>query len=355
MKNTIKKIFCLLLCISVIFSFCSCSGNNLFNKKQRFQSSFLDLFDTASTVIAYDSSEKKFDEHYKQFKDMLGEYDKLYDIYKSYDGVTNLYTVNKEAKDGPVRVDKRIIDMLEFGKYAYEISGGKTNICFGSVLKLWHDCRTVAEDNPENAQIPDKQELIEAAKHTDINDLVIDKENSTVYFSDPELQLDVGAIAKGYAVEEVCKWAEKNLWTSAAISIGGNVTTIGFKNDDGSTLWNIGIENPDSEADDYLENVAISNLSVVTSGDYQRYYTVDGEKYCHIVSPETLYPAQFMSAVSVICEDSALGDALSTTLFNMTIEDGKRLIDSMDNVEAVWVDKSFNKVYSNGFEQYIMK
>lgn len=352
MKNTIKKIFCLLLCIAVIFVFSSCNG---FNKKQRFQTSFLDLFDTASTIIAYDDSQKKFDEHYQQFHDKLEEYDRLYDIYKSYDGITNLYTVNQEAKNGPVKVDKKIIDMLEYGKYAYEISGGKTNICFGSVLRLWHDCREAAENNPENAKLPDSQELIEASKHTDINALVIDKENSTVYFSDPELQLDVGAIAKGYAVEQVCKWAEENLWTSAAISIGGNVTTIGYKNDDGETLWNIGIENPDSEADDYLENVGISNLSVVTSGDYQRYYTVDGEKYCHIINPETLYPAQFMSAVSVICEDSALGDALSTTLFNMTIEDGKRLIDSMDNVEAVWVDRDFNKVYSTGFEQYIMK
>lgn len=339
----------------MIFVFSSCSGENSLNKKQRFQTSFLDLFDTASTIIAYDNSQEDFDRHYKQFHDMLEEYDKLYDIYKSYDGINNLYTVNQKAKDGPVRVDKRIIDMLEYGKYAYDLSGGKTNICFGSVLKLWHNSREAAENEPENATLPDSNELKNAAKHTDINDLIIDKENSTVYFADPNLQLDVGAVAKGYAVQEVCKWAEENLWTSAAISIGGNVTAIGFKNDDGSTLWNIGIENPDIEAEDYLANVKISNLSVVTSGDYQRYYTVDGKKYCHIINPETLYPAEYLSAVSVICEDSALGDALSTTLFNMNIDDGKRLVESLNNVEAVWVDKNYNKVFSTGFEQYIMK
>lgn len=353
MNNVFKKSFSIILCILTLLLSTSCSGSSLLNKKQRFQSSFLDLFDTASTIIAYDSSETAFDEHYNQFHDKLEEYDRLYDIYNSYDSITNLYTVNRKAKDGPIKVDKRIIDLLEYGKYVYELSGGKTNICYGTVLKLWHDCREEAKSNPKSAKLPDSDALKNAAEHTDINSLVIDKENSTVYFTDPELQLDVGAVAKGYAVQKVCEWAQENLWSSAAISIGGNVCTFGYKNDDGETKWNIGIENPDTDANDYLENVSISGLSVVTSGNYQRYYTVDGKKYCHIINTDTLFPAEFVSAVSVICSDSALGDALSTTLFNMTIEDGKRLIDSMKDVEAIWVDNDYNKVYSAGFEQYI--
>ncbi len=346
-----KKTICLLLAaITVLLSLTACSG---FGAKQRFSSSFLDLFDTASTVIAYDDSQEAFDEHLQQFHDKLEEYDRLYDIYNSYDGVTNLYTLNKQAKDGPVEVDSRIIDLLEYCKYVYELSDGKTNACFGSVLKLWHYSRENAINNPETASIPDMSELEEANTHTSFDSLVIDKENSTVYFSDPELQLDVGAVAKGYAVGEVTKWAQENLWSSAAISIGGNVSTFGYKNDDGKTLWNIGIENPDSEADDYLVNVNITDLCVVTSGDYQRYFTVDGQKYCHIIDPDTLMPARYMSAVSVICSDSALGDALSTTLFNMSVEDGTELVESMDGVEAVWVDTDYNTSFSSGFSQYI--
>lgn len=350
MKNTFKNFLCIILSAAALINCCACG---VFGGLQRYQKSFLDLFDTASTIVAYDSSEEDFNNHYQQFHDALEEYDRLYDIYSSYDGVTNLYTVNKEAANAPVKVDKKIIDLLEYGKYAYEISAGKTNICFGSVLRLWHACRETAQDNPDNAVLPKEEELTAAAKHTDINSLVIDRENSTVYFTDPELQLDVGAIAKGYAVQQVCEWAQGNLWSSAAISIGGNVYTFGYKNDDGKTLWNIGIENPDSTADDYLLNVDITGLSVVTSGDYQRYFTVDGKRYCHIINPDTLCPAEFVSQVTVICADSALGDALSTTLFNMTIEDGKRLIDDMPDVEAVWVDKDYNIVYSEGFEQYI--
>lgn len=345
-----KKFFCVLLSAAMILSLAACSS---FNKKARYSSSFLDLFDTASTVIAYDESQAAFDEHFKQFYDRLAEYDRFYDIYSSYDGINNLNTVNKKAGIAPVKVDVKIIDLLEYCKEVYNISEGRTNICFGSVLRLWHNSRTASIDEPDKAYIPDMDELQRANEHTSIDSLVIDRENSTVYFSDPELQLDVGSVAKGYAVKEVTQWAKDNLWESAAISIGGNVSTFGFKNDDGRTLWNIGIENPDLDAADYLLNVQITDLSVVTSGDYQRYYTVDGKKYCHIINPATLMPSEYVSSVSVICSDSSLGDALSTTLFNMPVDEGMALVESMEGVEAVWVDKSYTNTFSSGFEQYI--
>lgn len=345
-----KKILSALLALLLAFSFASCGTAN---KKEKYTSSFLDLFDTASTIIAYDDSQEAFDEHMEQFHNRLEEYDKLYDIYNSYDGLANLYAVNQQAKDGPVKVDERIIDLLEYCKYVYALSEGKTNACFGSVLRLWHYSRDNASNNPDTAALPDMTELKKAAEHISFDSLVIDKEKSTVYFSDPELKLDVGAIAKGYAVREITNWAKENLWTAAAISIGGNVSTFGFKNNDGKTLWNIGIENPDTSSNDYLLNVKITDLSVVTSGDYQRYFVVDGKKYCHIINPDTLMPAEYVSSVSVICNDSALGDALSTTLFNMPIDDGKKLVESLDGVEAVWVDKEYNKSFSSGFEEYI--
>lgn len=347
-----KKIFCVILSLVIPFVCCSCSfmGNN---KTSRYQSGFLDLFDTYSTVIAYDVSESAFDEHFEQFHDKLEEYDRLYSIYDSYDDIVNLYTLNQTAMKAPVKVDGRIIDLLEYCKYVYDLSRGKTNACFGSVLDLWHQSRSAAEDNPDSASLPDMGKLEQASHHTDFDSLVVDRENSTVYFRDPDLKLDVGAIAKGYAVREVTHWAKENLWSSAAISIGGNISVFGFKNNDGKTPWNIGIENPDTESSEYLVELKITDLSVVTSGDYQRYFTVDGKKYCHIINPDTLMPAEYCTSVSVICEDSALGDALSTTLFNMPIEEGVEMVENMGNVEAVWVDKDYNKTFSSGFEQYI--
>lgn len=345
-----KKVFSVVLSFAIMLSFCSCSS---ISKKERFTKSFLDLFDTASTVIAYDDSAEKFEDSFNRFYTALEEYDHLYSIYNSYEGVVNLKYVNENAMNEPVEVDQKIIDLLKFGKDVYSISGGKTNICFGAVLRLWHEAREYSNDNPADARIPEMADLIEANKHTNIDDLIIDDEKNTVYFTDPDLRLDVGSIAKGYAVNEVCKMAEKELWSSAAISIGGNVYTFGYKNDDGKTLWNIGIENPQPDAEDYLTNVKITELSVVTSGDYQRYFTVNGEKYCHIIDPDTLMPSNFVSSVSVICQDSAMGDALSTTLFSMPIDEGVKMVNGMDGVEAVWVDKDYNVTYSESFQQYI--
>lgn len=347
-----KKIISILLAVVMMVCLSSCSTKT---NSERFTASFLDLFDTASTIIAYDVSQESFDEHYQQFYNELEIYDHLYDIYKNYDGVTNLYNVNKLASKEPVKVDEKIIDLLEYGKEVYSLSGGKTNICFGPVLELWHNERTIASDNPLEAKLPNKDELKSASQHTNIDDLIIDKQASTVYFKDADMRLDVGAIAKGYAVQRISEWAKQNLWQSAAISIGGNVSTFGYKNNDGKTKWTIGIENPDVSVGDYLLKVKITDVCVVTSGDYQRYYTVDGKKYCHIINPDTLMPSEYVASVSVLCDDSALGDALSTTLFNMSIPDGKKLVESMDNVEAVWVDKGYNKTFSSGFGDYIEK
>lgn len=346
-----KKLLCCLTAFALIFVCSSCAKPG---KPQRFSSTFFDLFDTVSTVTAYDADQASFDTHSDQLHQRLEEYHKLYDIYNSYDGLANINTLNNEAGKAPVAVDERIIDLLSFGKEVYELSGGKTNICFGAVLSIWHRYREQGENDPAAAKLPDMAELEAAAEHTDINDLIIDRENSTVFFADPQLKLDVGAIAKGYAVSQVSKWARENLWSSALVNIGGNVCTFGYKESDGETPWNIGIENPDQNADGYLEIVQLADLSIVTSGDYQRYYTVNGKRYCHIIDPDTLMPAEYVSAVTVICDDSALGDALSTSLFNMPIEQGMTLVEDTPGVEAIWADKEYNKYYSSGFESYII-
>ena len=337
-----KKLISIALILVLSAVCCSC-GVPL---NSRYSKSFSELFDTVSTIIAYDSSESAFNGHYEAFYGRLEEYHKLFDIYNEYEGINNLKTLNDKAKDAPVEVDGRIISLLEYGKEVYELSGGKTNICFGSVLSLWH----IAQ---ETKTLPDEQKLREAAKHTDINDLIIDKENKTVFFKDKKLKLDVGAIAKGWTAKEICDWAKENLWDGAMLSLGGNVCTYGFKNNDGSTKWNVEIESPNNKDKNGVAIVSVHDMSVVTSGDYQRFFEKDGKRYCHIINTETLYPSEYVSGVSVICRDSALADALSTTLFNMTVEEGKALIEKTDGTEAVWVDKSYNAEYSSGFNNYL--
>ena len=340
-----KKLISILLILVLSAVCCSC-GIPLNN--QRFSRSFADLFDTVSSITAYDTSESDFEKHYELLYSRLEEYHRLYDIYDEYDGINNLKTLNDKAAQAPIRVDERITDLLEYGKEVYTLSGGKTNICFGAVTSLWHDAQ-------KTKQLPDEEKLREAAEHCDIDSLIIDRENSTVFFADKKLKLDVGAIAKGYAAREICEYAKESLWDSAMLSLGGNICTYGFKNNDGKSQWNVQIENPQQASEEGIAIVQINDMSVVTSGDYQRYFELDGKRYCHIINPDTLYPSEYMASVSVICANSALADALSTTLFNMSIDEGKALIEKTDGADAVWVDKEYNTVYSSGFEGYVEK
>lgn len=341
-----KKLLSYILVICTAFSFSACAA---FKTQDKYTDTVLDLFDTVISVTAYDDSEKSFKEHFDAFYDMLGEYNRLYDIYNSYDGVNNIKSINDAAGKKAVKVDKKIIDLLLFGKEIYEISGGRTNICLGSVLSVWHEYRTRGIDNPPEASLPPEKELQEAAKHTDIDMLIIDKNESTVYLKDSKMSIDIGAIAKGYAAQRVYEYAKSNLWSSAVLNLGGNVIAYGEKPD--GTGWNIGIENPDGG--DYSQMLEISGESVVTSGDYQRYYEVGGKRYCHIINPDTLMPAEYCKAVTVICDDSGMADALSTTLFNMEPEKAIEMINNTNGAEALITDNNNKKLYSKNFEKYI--
>lgn len=345
-----KKICALLLLPCLLLGASGCAA---LNGKTKYTKTYYDLFDTVTVVSAYDESQKSFDAHCEEVYRLLADYNRLYDIYNEYDGLTNLCTVNRLAGKQEVTVDSEIINLLSFGREVYDMSGGRTNICLGSVLTIWHKCREDARFfNPDDAKLPTMRELKAAGAHTDINDLVIDAKKSTVSFKDSELKLDVGAVAKGYAVEQVCREIEGRIWDSAVISVGGNVRTFGYKNDDGVSPFNIAVESPEGGNEGYLTAVKVNNRAVVTSGDYQRYYTVDGKKYCHIINPDTLMPAEFMQEVSVICDDSAMADAYSTTLFNMPIDEGVKLVNSLDGVEAVWLDCNGKVTRSNNYKDF---
>ncbi|MBQ3133801.1 MAG: FAD:protein FMN transferase [Clostridia bacterium] len=318
----------------------------------RYSRTTVDTFDTVVQLIAYDVDEQSFAQKADSLEAAWQEYDRLYDIYNEYEGLNNLCTVNRQAGIAPVKVDARILDLLAFGKEVYTLSGGKVNIAAGAVLKLWHDARTAGLASPATAVLPDSAALKEAAKHTDIEDMILDREAGTVYLKDAAMSLDVGAIAKGYATEQICRQAE-TLWESAAVSAGGNVRTIGVRGD--GSPWQIAVENPDQTAEQpTVATVQLEGESLVTSGDYQRYYTVGGVPYHHIIDPVTLAPAAYVHETSVLCDDSGLADALSTALFLMPVEDGKKLVDSLDGVEALWVTMDHQITMTDGFESRLV-
>lgn len=310
----------------------------------------MDYFDTVISITGFENSREDFDKIANEMLQQLGEYHRLYTIYHRFDGLENMCTVN-ELVDGvhrTVTVDRRIIDLLLYAKEMHKKTGGIMNIAMGNVLSLWHDYRTIGSDNPLEASLPPMDKLTAAAEHSNIDDLIIDEDNNTVFISDPLMTLDVGAVAKGFAVEQVALLFEQKGVTGYVLNVGGNVRALGGKAD--GTDWKVGIENPDGG--DYLSYINISGQAVVTSGSYQRFYYVDGKPYHHIIDPDTLMPAEGYLSVSIICGHSGLGDALSTALFCLPQKDGLALIESVEGAEAMWVAENGDITCSPGWSNY---
>lgn len=311
----------------------------------------MDYFDTVITVVGFENTKEEFDAVADEIFSELGEYHRLYTIYHRFNGTENLCTINElvNGSHRTVTVDKKIIDMLLFSRKMHSLTDGMVNIAMGSVLSLWHDYRTIGADDPKNASLPPKESLEKAALHTDIGNMLIDEENCSVTLIDPQMKLDVGAIAKGYATECVARSLEQKGITGYVLNVGGNVRTIGCKPD--GAPWTVALENPNGE--DYLEYLSLNGQSVVTSGSYQRFYYVNGKPYHHIIHPDTLMPAEGFLSVSVVCNDSGFGDALSTALFCMTKEKGLALIESLPDTEAMWISDDGEKTVSSGWEKYV--
>lgn len=321
---------------------------------EQYRKNYLDAFDTVTTMIGYGKSQEDVAAKTDILMDELKRYHKLYDIYNSYEGINNLKTINENAGISPVVVDKEIIDLLKFSIDLYDKTNGQTNIALGKVLRIWHNYRNYGIDNPSEATLPSMDELEEAAKHCNIQDIIIDEEASTVYLNDPDMSLDVGSIGKGYAVQKVSEYARELGYNHMVISVGGNISIIGPKADE--SIWKFGVQNPDLEsAQASIASVNLVDTCLVTSGDYQRYYTVDGIDYCHIIDPDTLMPADYCKSVTVITPDSGEADALSTALFCMTVDEGIELINSIPNAEAMWVHEDGSITYSANFESYLAK
>ena len=302
--------------------------------RYKYSADFFDVFDTYTTVVGYAGSQEEFDSYVELIHGEMLRLHRLYDIYSDYPGITNLKTVNDSAGLAPVAVDAAIIDLLELAERAYEETGGAVNVAMGPVLRVWHEYREAGLADPEGARLPDMAELRAAAEHMAIENLIVDREAGTVLLREAGMSLDVGALAKGYAAQLAADRAREAGFTSFVLSAGGNVCAVGTPAD-GRDSWSVGIQSPDS-AQDLLDTVYISDMSVVSSGDYQRYYTVEEVDYHHIIDPETLLPARRARAVTVLHPDSGQADLLSTAAYILPLEEAMALVEA-HSAEGIWL------------------
>lgn len=347
----LKKLVLSLLSLSMMMIMTGCS------KKYELMSHYITgPFDTITTYMSYVSSEDEFNEQCDYIEEQLNYYDQLFDKYNTYNGMNNLKTINDNAGKKAIEVDQALIDLLNLSIERNRKISSKVNIAFGSVINIWHDYREEAESHDGVGTVPSDEELEKANQHTSIDSIEIDEKKKTVYINDALASIDVGATAKGYAIELIKDGLIEMDVDNFLLSGGGNVASHGqrkiqkegeFYLDDCADKFCVGIESPQdgnyaASADDPdSENEAVlvvQGESIVTSGDYQRFYQdVNGVRYHHLIDPETLYPAVHFRSVSIITEDSGLADFLSSAVFLMEYEEGLKLVNSLDGVEAIWL------------------
>lgn len=342
MRN-MKRIVALALMLVMMLGMTGCAQASA----QKYTISFFDAFDTITSIIGYAESQEVFDRVMNEAREMFRRYHRVYDGYNDYDGVYNLHYVNAHAAQGPVKAEKELIDLLLWVRDVQPTVNNRVNVALGSVLLVWHNYREAG------VAVPPMEELEKANQHVNFDHVVIDEANGTIHFTDPGVRLDVGAVAKGYAVECVAKWLLTSEVPSFIISAGGNVRC-GEKPLDGRARWGVSIQNPDGMNGEYLDVLYLKETSIVTSGDYQRYYTVDGQRYHHIIDPDTLYPCSNMRSVTIVTEDSGYADALSTSVFLMPYEEGRQFVESLDGVEAFWVLMDGTIQYTDGLRNVLL-
>ena len=332
-KNILKNIVFSLLLIFSLTILIGCSNNN---KVVDPLSESEMLMGTVVTVSLYDKQDQEIlDKVFSKVKE-------LESILSINEAGTLVDKINEEAGINPVKVDDDTYTIIKKGIEYSELSNGLFDITVGPIVKLW------SIGLPE-AKVPTQAEIDEKLPLIGYNDIELNDEDKTVYLKRKGMIIDLGGIAKGYTADVISNILTEEGVKSAIIDLGGNIFAHGKKvnGDD----WRIGIQDPYSDRGDKVGVITVSNKSVVTSGIYERYIEKDGIKYHHILSPLTGYPYENeIAGITIVSDKSVDGDALSTSVFAMGVEEGMNFVNSIDGIDAIFVTKD-NKVYiTNGLK-----
>lgn len=317
-----KKISLLLV---LILSFLSITGCG----QQESMASISDTqfkFNTVMTITIYGYTDTAI------FNDIWAEFDRMEQSFSANIETSDISRFNDTKSTEPIPLPRDIINMLERALPFAEKSQGKFDPTIEPVVKLW----AISTDTPRK---PSQGELDEALKHVGYEQLTLDVANGTLAKKDPNVRIDLGAIAKGYSADVIAGFLKEKGIERAILNLGGNIFAVGEKAKD--TPWNVGVQNPFEPSGDVLATIKVVNKSVVTSGTYERFFEQDGVKYHHILSPYDGYPINNeIIGVSIISDRSVDGDILSTTTFSLGLEKGRALIDNLDNVAAIFITQN---------------
>ena len=309
-------LFCLILASLCLFSLTDCQRNAAETTRTGF------YLNTVVSITLYDRPGE--DPLFDEAMSLIGEYDSL--LSKTAEG-SDIYRIN-HADGSPVEVDARTAELLSIALSYASLSDGLVDPTIGTLSDLWNFGDT------NEGIVPSREDIEEALSHIDYTKVKLS--GNTVTLLDPKARLDLGFIAKGYIADKLKEFLTKNGVENGIINLGGNVLTIGTK-PDGSD-YHIGVQKPFAETGTALTTLTVRDRSLVSSGNYERYFEKDGTLYHHILSTRDGYPVNSgLNGVTIISENSVDGDALSTLCFILGYEKGRKLIDSLPDTEAVFI------------------
>jgi thiamine biosynthesis lipoprotein len=261
--------------------------------------------------------------------------------------VSGVVAINRKAGLEPVHIRADLIGLLETALYYAELSDGSFDPTIGPLVRLWGI-------GTDYERVPGEEEIAEALKLVNWRDLIIDRESGTAFLRREGMAIDLGAIAKGYAGDEALRIAQEDKVKRAVIDLGGNIITLGEREQKGKIVrpWRIGIQNPLLGRGSYIGVVPVTDMSVVTSGVYERHFESGGKRYHHILCTTNGYPVENgLLSATIVTRSSTAADALSTVVFTLGFEGGKAVIDSIPGAEAIFVFNDRSVKITAGLEE----
>lgn len=325
MKRRVNKIISLFLVLICLISLTSCSKQDRLYSKDAF------LMGTIINLKYYGKNGEK------ALEESINIIDNIENSMSLTLKDSDINKINKEAHKRSIELNEDMYNVIERALYYSKLSDGSLDISVRAVDKLW-------AIGTENERVPDKSEIKNNLKYVGYKNIELHKDNKSISFKKDNMEIDLGAIAKGYTADVLVEILKKHKIERALINLGGNLYVYGGK-ENGDSL-NIGIQDPKKDKGEYFATLKVKNKSVVTSGNYERYFEKDGKRYHHIIDPKTGYPAENgLISTTIISDKSMDGDALSTATYVLGLEKSMKLINSLENVEAVFVT-SDKKVYT---------
>ncbi len=291
------------------------------------------LLGTVVEIQVRNSDENKAEDAIKK---AFAEVKRIDDLFTTYNEASPVWKINN-SYDSIISVDSEIYSLIILCDSITKLSKGSFDVSLDNLTKAWG----FYTDDP---QLPTKVKIDSALLNSGWQKIILLGNNKII--KKENVGLNFGAIAKGYAVDKAIDVLKKYKIKKALVNAGGEISVIG--ND-----WILGIQNP-RDVNSVIKKLKLNGNTVATSGDYEQYFEVDGNRYHHILDPKTGYPSKGLQSVTIINKSNTIADALATAVFVMGKENGIKLIESLDDTEAMIIDSNGKIFYSSGFKKYLI-